>query len=167
MKIVAATVAEFITMFGYAESTELSNLEDPNATSPNVARIELALIDATAWLESYFLAAPQVSRKLVLSSSRRVTAIVARYFLDTLRTRDNVRYDFEHVVKELELQLSIAKNSALWDNRQYSGAGVSVSTGKIVSLVSFEHASTGERIVASLDGVYAPNQVTYFEHDTY
>ncbi len=103
------SVPQFILIFGELEAIELSNLDNPNATEPNLPRIELAIADATSWLDSYLAAAGCVDTNahanLVIANRHRVIATVARYYLDTLRTRENVVSDYERVLKEIDQQI--------------------------------------------------------------
>ena len=101
-------------MFGMVEATELSNLDDASATQPNNPRIQAAIEDATIWLNGYVG---------VANVSRRMIGIVARYFLDTLRTRENVKYDYEQIVAEIE---RIRKIRLGGKDVDYSGAHISI-----------------------------------------
>ena len=101
-------------MFGMVEATELSNLDDASATQPNNPRIQAAIEDATIWLNGYVG---------VANVSRRMIGIVARYFLDTLRTRENVKYDYEQIISELE---RIRKVSFSGKDIDYSRAYISI-----------------------------------------
>lgn len=155
MPVIACTPTEFVTIFGLTEAVELTNIVDPNATTVNFDRLQMALDDAKVWLENYLAAAPPAATELVYAGARRVTAIVARYFLDTLRTRENVKVDFEACVKEIDQQLKKA-DQAVWHGRDSRGAGLTYN-GKVVSLVRFTQQRPSAYTHESLEGYRTMN----------
>lgn len=121
----APTVEDLQLMFGHSELLELSNPSDPNATVVDVRRVELAIADATEWLMSRLAAAGATEgAELVIANQRRVIGVVARYYLDTLRTRENVREDYEETVKEVDRQIELWRqrytvSSIRWSSRSF------------------------------------------------
>jgi len=97
-----ATPDDFVLAYGLKEAIQISNLDDADATQPNTDKIWMAIQDACALIDNYII---QASRggKLIISSNRRRTAlIIARYYLDTVRRREDVKNDYELALKELD-----------------------------------------------------------------
>lgn len=97
----AATVQDFIVAYTMVEAVELSNL-DSGGSRIDCDRLNMALLDAYREL---------MSRKVLLSSQagsvidmnlRRWMLIIARYFLDTTRRREDVTTDYENLAKMLD-----------------------------------------------------------------
>jgi len=97
-----ATPGDFILAFGEKEAIELSNLSDPQETEPNYDRIWMAIQDAEALIDSHIYNASKACLRLVSSNRRRTTLIIARYYLDTVRRREDVFKDYEMCIKELQ-----------------------------------------------------------------
>lgn len=97
-----ATPTEFKALFPEDESVELSNLDDPDATAANDALIQSALDEAQSEVDSYVgmvADLPLSSTPLVLKNA---VCRIARYRLDAYSPRDNVRQDYDDVIKWLE-----------------------------------------------------------------
>jgi phage gp36-like protein len=97
-----ATVDDFILAYGERETIQLTNLEDGSATSVNVAKLNMALEDANALVDNYIRQANKAKRYLISSNRRRTALMVARYYLDTVRRREDVYRDYQDCIKELE-----------------------------------------------------------------
>lgn len=87
-----ATVADFVTIFGETESVELSNLDDATEEIVNDPVVLQALDTASAEIDTYLRAA---GYSLPLSEIPRALigkcCDIARYKLDRVRTREEVR----------------------------------------------------------------------------
>lgn len=101
-----ATVDYFIDIFGFNEALELSRLEDPTANTINFERIQLALNDAALLIQSFRETAPPAGKLLIAGSYRRTQAIIARWYLDSLRPRQQVVDAAEAALKQLDLWAS-------------------------------------------------------------
>lgn len=101
-----ATVDYFIDIYGYNEALELSRLEDPTANTINNERIQLALNDAAVLINNFIETAPPQGKLLIAGSYRRTQAILARWYLDTLRPRQQVVDAAEAALKQLDLWAS-------------------------------------------------------------
>ena len=97
------TAAEFSEAFGVPETVMLTNLDTPNATAVNFVPITRALTDSAALIDSYIgrryllplLVTPQVLIPYALD--------IARYRLDRIRNREDVRVRYEDAIKWLEM----------------------------------------------------------------
>lgn len=121
-----ATVDYFIEVFGFNEALELSRIEDPTANTINYERIQVALNDAARLVNNFIETAPPQGKLLIAGSYRRTQAILARWYLDTLRPRQQVVDAAEAAMKQLDLWSSKASPSAglKWQEayRYWSGA---------------------------------------------
>ncbi len=103
----AATVDDFILAFGMKEAIQITNMDDASATEPNIARLEMALADANAMIDSYIAQATRAGKVLVSSNRRRTALIIARYYLDSVRRREDVAKDYELAIKELDISTQV------------------------------------------------------------
>lgn len=94
---------EFTQAFGAAEIVMLTNLDTPTATVVNPVPISRALIDAAALIDSY------IGRRYLLPLSVTPQVLIpyaldiARYRLDRIRNREDVRLRYEDAIKWLEM----------------------------------------------------------------
>lgn len=100
-----ASVDDFVLAYGRQEAIQVSNIDDPSADSVNHARIQMAIEDANSMIDSYVRMAPKAGQLLVSANRRRTSLIIARYFLDSVRRRDDVTQDYERAIKELQSSL--------------------------------------------------------------
>lgn len=107
-----ATVDYFIDIYGFNEALELSRLEDPTANTINYERIQLALNDAALLIQSFAETAAPQGKLLIAGSYRRTQAILARWYLDTLRPRQQVVDAAEAALKQLDLWAAKASPSS-------------------------------------------------------
>jgi phage gp36-like protein len=107
-----ATVDYFIEVFGFNEALELSRLEDPTANTINYQRIQVALHDAAVLINNFIETAPPQGKLLIAGSYRRTQATLARWYLDTLRPRQQVVDAAEAALKQLDLWASKASPSS-------------------------------------------------------
>lgn len=97
------TPTKMTELFGAQEMLELSQLYDPDATTPDDARIQANIDSAEAEINSYLTVRyelPFASVPLVLSEK---AADIARYKLDSVRARDDVRLRYEDALRWLRL----------------------------------------------------------------
>jgi phage gp36-like protein len=95
----SASPDDFIVAYGLKEAIQLTNIDDAGATSVNVAKLRMAIQDANSLIDSYIEQSGKAGQVLITSNRRRTALIVARYYLDTVRRRDDVRADFESCLK--------------------------------------------------------------------
>lgn len=107
-----ATVDYFIEVFGFNEALELSRLEDPTSNTIDYSRIQTALNDSAVLINNYIDTAPPQGKLLIAGSYRRTQATLARWYLDTLRPREQVVYAAETALKQLDLWSSKASPSS-------------------------------------------------------
>jgi len=100
------TVADLELMFTSREILELSNLDDPSAITINAARVQLAIDDANEYFNNLLTVAPTGAVAVICASSKRTIAIIARYFLDSFRTRTYITEDFERITKTIDQQVN-------------------------------------------------------------
>lgn len=99
------TPDDFVIAYGFKEACQLSNLDNPSANSINTERIWTAIQDACALIDSYITQMPRANKLIVSSSRRRTALIFARYYLDSVRRRQDVTDDYERAIKELDQAL--------------------------------------------------------------
>lgn len=98
----AATPDDFILAYGLREAIQLSNIDNADASQPNNEKIWMAIEDACALIDNYITGATRAGRILISSSRRRTSLIIARYYLDTVRRREDVKKDYELAITELD-----------------------------------------------------------------
>lgn len=98
-----ATIDEYIAAFGHREAIELSNSDDSTAEYVDRSAIQMRLDDASALIDSYLQAAgyalPLPSTPVRL---RSCACEIARYYLDRLRMREDVRDRYEQEIAYLK-----------------------------------------------------------------
>jgi phage gp36-like protein len=97
------TATEFSEAFGENETVMLTNLDTPMATAINPVPLSRALTDAAALIDSY------IGRRYLLPLSVTPQVLIpyaldiARYRLDRIRDREDVRKRYEDAIKWLEM----------------------------------------------------------------
>jgi hypothetical protein len=61
----------------------------------------MAIQDANSLIDSYIEQSGKAGMVLITSNRRRTALIIARYYLDTVRRREDVRQDYENCLKQL------------------------------------------------------------------
>jgi phage gp36-like protein len=96
------TAAQFVEAFGEPETVMLTNLDTPMATAIDPVPLERDLIDAAALIDSY------IGRRYLLPLTVTPGVLIpysldiARYRLDRIRNREDVRVRYEDAIKWLE-----------------------------------------------------------------
>ena len=67
----------------------------------------MAIQDACALIDNYIVQASRGGKLLISSNRRRTALIIARYYLDTIRRREDVKEDYERSIKEIERAMSM------------------------------------------------------------
>ncbi|ATW62784.1 hypothetical protein SCBWM1_gp100 [Synechococcus phage S-CBWM1] len=98
----SATVGDFILAYGEREAIQLTNLDDGSAKSVNEAKLRMAIEDANALIDNYIVQAGRAGKFLISSNRRRTALMIARYYLDTVRRREDVYKDYQDCIKELD-----------------------------------------------------------------
>ena len=104
----SASPDDFILAFGLKEAIQLTNIDDAAATSVNVAKLRMAIQDANSLIDSYIEQSGKAGMVLITSNRRRTALTIARYYLDTVRRRDDVRTDYEVCVKQLQAEMAMS-----------------------------------------------------------
>jgi len=97
----SASPDDFVTAFGLKEAIQLTNIDDAAATTVNVAKLRMAIQDANSLIDSYIEQSGKSGQVLITSNRRRTALIIARYYLDTVRRREDVYKDYENCLKQL------------------------------------------------------------------
>lgn len=140
-----ATVDYFIEVFGYQEAVELSNIDNPTGNDINYDKIQIALNDAATLINNYILTAPPQGKILIAGSYRRTQAILARWYLDILRPRQQVIDAAEKSLQQLELWAAKESPSTglKWQEAyRYWGGGCSMTKSSYRRGRSFTENST-------------------------
>ena len=104
----SATPDDYILAFGLKEAIQVTNIDDASATSVNVAKLRMAIQDANSLIDSYIEQSGKAGMVLITSNRRRTALTIARYYLDTVRRRDDVRTDYEVCVKQLQAEMAMS-----------------------------------------------------------
>jgi len=108
----SASPDDFILAYGLKEAIQLTNIDDAAATSVNVAKLRLAIEDANSLIDSYIQQSGKAGMVLISSNRRRTALIIARYYLDTVRRREDVRADFEACLKQMQAEMAMSATRA-------------------------------------------------------
>ncbi len=100
----SASPDDFVIAFGLKEAIQLTNIEDASATTVNIAKMRMAIEDANALIDSYIEQSGKAGRVLITSNRRRTALIIARYYLDTVRKRDDIKSDYVEALKQLDAE---------------------------------------------------------------
>jgi phage gp36-like protein len=100
----SANIDDFILAYGQKEAIQLTNIDDAAATTVNSAKLRMAIQDANSLIDSYIENSGKAGQVLITSNRRRTALIIARYYLDTIRRREDVRADFESCLKQLQAE---------------------------------------------------------------
>ena len=103
----AATPDDFILAYGLREAIQLTNIDDADAIQPNTDKLWMAIQDACALIDNYIVQASRAGKLLISSNRRRTALIIARYYLDTVRRREDVYKDYELAIKDLDRAMSM------------------------------------------------------------
>jgi phage gp36-like protein len=103
----SASPDDFIVAFGLKEAIQLTNIDDAAATSVNVAKLRMAIQDANSLIDSYIEQSGKAGMVLITSNRRRTALIIARYYLDTVRRREDVKSDYETALKQLAAEMQM------------------------------------------------------------
>lgn len=145
-----ASVDYFIEVFGYQETLELGAIDDPTKNNINYNKIQIALNDAAALINNYIATAPPQGKILIAGSYRRTQAILARWYLDTLRPRTQVIDAAEKCLQQLELWAAKASPSTglKWQEAyRYWGSGCTMTKSSYQRGRSFTEPSTSRWVL--------------------
>jgi phage gp36-like protein len=101
-----AIAADFIKAFGERETLMLTNLDNPNSVTIDPIPLDKALDDATAEIDTY------IGSRYILPLASTPTVVnrycldIARYMLDRIRSREDVRLRYEDALKWLGMLAS-------------------------------------------------------------
>jgi phage gp36-like protein len=104
----SASPDDFIVAYGLKEAIQLTNIDDAAATSVNVAKLRMAIQDANSLIDSYIEQSGKAGMVLITSNRRRTALIIARYYLDTVRRREDVKQDYETALKQLAAEMAMS-----------------------------------------------------------
>jgi phage gp36-like protein len=100
-----ATPDDFILAYGLKEAIQLTNIDDAAAVNVNNAKLWMAIQDANALIDSHIEQAGKAGQVIISSNRKRTALIIARYYLDTVRRREDVYRDYENCLKLLDAQM--------------------------------------------------------------
>jgi phage gp36-like protein len=103
----SASPDDFVVAYGLKEAIQLTNIDDAAATTVNVAKLRMAIQDANSLIDSYIEQSGKAGQVLITSNRRRTALIIARYYLDTVRRREDVRADFESCLKQIQAEMAM------------------------------------------------------------
>jgi phage gp36-like protein len=100
--MVYATQADFVEAFREQEAIMLTNLDNPNGVAINPVPLEKALADASALIDSYCGSRYLLPLNPIPTVANRYCLDIARYMLDRIRSREDVRTRYEDAIKFFE-----------------------------------------------------------------
>jgi phage gp36-like protein len=103
----SASPDDFIVAYGLKEAIQLTNIDDAAATTVNVAKLRMAIQDANSLIDSYIEQSGKAGMVLITSNRRRTALIIARYYLDTVRRREDVKADYETALKQMAAEMQM------------------------------------------------------------
>jgi len=145
-----ASVDYFIEIFGYQEAVELGSIDDPTRNDINFDKIQIALNDAATLINNYIITASPQGKILITGSYRRTQATIARWYLDTLRPRQQVIDAAEKSLQQLELWASKASPSTglKWQEAyRYWNSGCTMTNSSYARGRSFTEPSTSRWVL--------------------
>jgi phage gp36-like protein len=104
----SASPDDFIVAYGLKEAIQLTNIDDASAATVNVAKLRMAIQDANSLIDSYIEQSGKAGMVLITSNRRRTALIIARYYLDTVRRREDVKADYETALKQLQAEMAMS-----------------------------------------------------------
>jgi phage gp36-like protein len=104
----SATPDDFIVAYGLKEAIQLTNIDDGSASTVNVAKLRMAIEDANSLIDSYIEQSGKAGMVLITSNRRRTALTIARYYLDTVRRRDDVKADFDSALKQMQAEMQMS-----------------------------------------------------------
>ena len=104
----SASPDDFIVAYGLKEAIQLTNIEDAAATTVNVAKLRMAIEDANSLIDSYIEQSGKAGMVLITSNRRRTALTIARYYLDTVRRREDVFKDYEAALKQMQAEMAMS-----------------------------------------------------------
>lgn len=103
----SASPDDFIVAYGLKEAIQLTNIDDAAANTVNVAKLLMAIQDANSLIDSYIEQSGKAGQVLITSNRRRTALIIARYYLDTVRRREDVYKDYENCLKQIQAEMAM------------------------------------------------------------
>lgn len=103
----SASPDDFTVAFGLKEAIQLTNIDDAAATSVNVAKLQMAIQDANSLIDSYIEQSGKAGMVLITSNRRRTALTIARYYLDTVRRREDVYKDYDATLKQMQAEMKM------------------------------------------------------------
>lgn len=97
-----ATEAEFIDEIQLTETVWLTNLDDPTVTTVNSNTLNAALISASEIIDTYCGNRYQLPLDPLPVAMKAFCIDIARYRLDRIRSREDVRQRYEDAIRFLE-----------------------------------------------------------------
>lgn len=104
----SASPDDFILAFGLKEAIQLTNIDDAAATTVNVVKLRMAIQDANSLIDSYIEQSGKAGMVLITSNRRRTALTIARFYLDTVRRRDDVRQDYDLCLKQMQAEMAMS-----------------------------------------------------------
>lgn len=128
-----ATSDDFILAVTLQETIELTNKDNAAALIVNEEVLQAALDDALAEIQSYDFISKLNAKVLIRSTIRRNQIILARYYLDTLKLREDVKEQAEKVLDFLRSVNELAEKAGPVDPTVLAMLGLSTmaTSGKI------------------------------------
>jgi phage gp36-like protein len=103
----SASPDDFIVAYGQKEAIQLTNIDDAAANTVNMAKLRMAIQDANSLIDSYIEQSGKAGMVLITSNRRRTALTIARYYLDTVRRREDVYKDYDAALKQMQAEMGM------------------------------------------------------------
>jgi phage gp36-like protein len=121
---------DFVDAFGESEAIMLTNLDTPNATEISSAPMDSALRRASNLIDTYCGSRYSLPLNPLPEVVNGYCLDIARYFLDRVRDREDVRQRYEDAIKYLE---QVCKGQiSLGADQLGVGVNATISTSSVV-----------------------------------
>lgn len=149
MSTLKATVKDFLTAFDDFEGSILADPECDSDIADSVLgdsiRIELALEDADCLIQSFYIKALPIGRAILRKAWRRNQLIIARHYLDTVKSRQSVEDAFKQVLEFLESACSMEDNVQL-TKEEANELGIEVKQSQNIMWQAKDRAFTQDNL---------------------
>ena len=93
-----AAQQDFIDLYEMTEAIEITNLCDELSNTINTAKLQAGLNNATELVNSRYLIASDCGRALIKTSCKQLVLWIARYLMDTTKSRPMVNEDYDRAM---------------------------------------------------------------------
>lgn len=98
----AATIQDFIDLYGEEETLEITRLCQPLATTPDLVKLQAMIDNAKELVFARMLTANECGRALIKISAKQLILWIARYIGDSNKSRPFIEDDYKKAIAYLD-----------------------------------------------------------------